>query len=250
MVASSDEEHSMVTVARRSSGFTLLELVVAFTILGLISAIVFSSFRVVINSYVASQERLEVRARERILQDHLKRQVGSIFPLRPTGSFTASSLRVDPQMDLSGAALTQVPLFDGIQNAMTFITVVPLLFQETPGLTVVRYGLSQDEQGRYYLGAMETPFTGVSSYSDMVRIPRGKPYPIVYDVTGLEFEYFGYDSRNQDYRWMSRWSGEEMRAIPQAVRIRFNDQHVTVPVNADFVIGGAWGGLGLVQRFQ
>jgi len=66
-----------------SRGFTLLEVIIAFTILGLMSGIIFSSFRMSLNSYEKSQERLDVEARKRVLQDLIKRQIGSLFPVRP-----------------------------------------------------------------------------------------------------------------------------------------------------------------------
>ena len=61
-----------------SSGFTLLELTLAFTILGLMAGLIFSSLRMSLNSYEKSQERLDVAARERVLQDLIKRQIGSL----------------------------------------------------------------------------------------------------------------------------------------------------------------------------
>ncbi|UCF39497.1 MAG: prepilin-type N-terminal cleavage/methylation domain-containing protein, partial [Acidobacteriota bacterium] len=48
-------------------GFTLLELIVAFTILALLAGMVFSSLRLSLSSYEKSQERLEEEARRRVL---------------------------------------------------------------------------------------------------------------------------------------------------------------------------------------
>ena len=59
----------------------------ALTILGLMSAVVYYSFRLSLKSYSRSQERLEEAARKRVLGDLIKRQIGSLFPVRPAGSF-------------------------------------------------------------------------------------------------------------------------------------------------------------------
>ena len=107
-----------------------------------------------------------------------------------------------------------LPFFYGASDLVTFITVAPLMFHENPGLTVVCYGLSEDERGNVYLGAMEIPFTGFDSYSRMVEIPEGKPLPLIKDVFELQFEYYGYDPQLQDYQWYDFWSGEEMRSVP------------------------------------
>lgn len=230
-------------------GFTLLELVIAFTILSLVSGIIFSSFRLAVNSYRKSQERLDEKAQERVLQDEIKRQIGSLFPLRPTGSFLQEPTAQRQGRAQPAALLSLAPLFYGTEDSVTFITVAPLMIWENPGLTVVRYGLSEDERGNHYLGVMEIPYTGLDSYDVMVQVPRGEPIPLIKGVSDLRFEYHGYDSQSQTYEWYDFWSGEEMRSVPTAVRILYNDEYLLVPVNASFFGEVSMGGTrGQVQR--
>lgn len=233
-----------------AAGFTLLELIVAFAILGLMSMIIFSAFRMAINSYVKSQERLEEKARERVLLDHIKRQIGSLFPLRPTAAFMLEQGRGPAQYTPESFMRSQAPLFYGMQESVTFITVAPLLFQENPGLTVVRYGHAKDQRGRFYMGSMETPFHGLDSFKSMVRVPKGKPLPLIEHISRVSFEYYGYDQRTQTYQWFDEWSGENMHAVPNAIRINYDGRQLTVPVNATFLGGTfAGGGIqGLIQR--
>ena len=212
------------------SGFTLMELVVAFTILGLVAGIVFSSFRLALNSYEKSQTRLEEEAAERILGDQVKRQVASLYPLRPVAPPAGSGMnRTEPPIRF------QTPLFFGTRDSVTFITVAPLVMHETPGLTVVRYGLAEDEYGDPYMGSMETRFVGLDSFNAMVRIPDGKPLPLIRDITRLEFQYYGYDPREEAFRWFPEWLGEEMRSVPRAIRIVHERGEVFASVNASFI---------------
>ena len=213
-------------------GFTLLELVIAFTIFGLMAGLVFSSFRLVLNSYEKSQERLGQEARKRVLQDHIKRQIGSLFPVRPSGAFLGIQ-EGKGQMQLP-SAVSQFPLFDGRPDSVTFVTVAPLVLRENPGLTVVRYGLAEDEWGKYYLGMMETRYVGLESFMGMVEVPLGKPLPLVENVNELRFQYYGYDAENQDYQWFDSWIGEELLAVPDAIRIDYDDSYLIVSSNADF----------------
>ncbi len=216
------------------AGFTLLELMLALMILGLMSAVVYSSFRLSLKSYSRSQERLEEEARKRVLGDLIKRQIGSLFPVRPAGSF----LEPQPEGAQAGRSpqvLSQSPLFYGSPESVTFVTVAPLMLQKNPGLTVVRYGLAEDEWGGLYLGAMETRYQGVDSFLTMVEVPRGKPLPLVEPVADLQFEYYGYDAETQDYQWLDSWDGEEMRSVPEAIRIHYDGQHLVVPSNSVFV---------------
>jgi prepilin-type N-terminal cleavage/methylation domain-containing protein len=219
-------------------GFTLLELIIAFTILALLAGMVFSSLRMAVNAYDRSQTRMEEQAVRRALFDQVKRQVGSLFPLRPSAGFVYAE---DPYQETADpiAQLTasQFPLFYGESDFVVFITVAPLILHESPGLTIVRYGLAQDEFGDFYLGLMETPFTGEESFRSMVSLPRGRPLPLVEDVHSLEFQFYGWDSQTLHYNWYRSWSGVETGTVPQAIRINFDSEYVLVPVNATSHIG-------------
>jgi type II secretory pathway pseudopilin PulG len=229
-----------------SAGFTLLELIVAFTLLALVAGMAFAGLRLALNSYEASQSRLEDAARERVLLDHLKRQIGSLFPLTPTAAFAADSQDQSEPADLTTQLLaSQSPLFYGDSDSVTFITVAPLVLTEHPGLTVVRYGLAQNEFGDFYLGAMEARYTGRGVFLTMADLPGGKPLPLIYDIDELQFNYYGYDLASESYRWFDFWNGEEMGRVPEAIRITYDKEYALVPVNANFSGGlNSLGGLG------
>jgi prepilin-type N-terminal cleavage/methylation domain-containing protein len=227
------------------NGFTLLELVIAFTILALMAGMVFASLRMAVNVYDRSQTRIEEQATRRVLFDQVKRQVGSLFPLRPSAGFV---LTEDPYREgadpIAQLAASQVPLFYGEPDFVVFITVAPLILHESPGLTIVRYGLAQDEYGDFYLGLMEAPFTGEDSFRAMVSLPRGRPLPVVEDIDLLEFQYYGWDSQTRVYNWYQSWSGAEMASVPQAIRINFDSEYIFISVNANaFGVAGPVSGL-------
>jgi hypothetical protein len=185
-----------------------------------------------------SQSRLEDAARERVLLDHLKRQVASLYPLTPTAAFAADWEDPAQAPDLTTQMLaSQAPLFYGDEDSVTFVTIAPLVLNENPGLTVVRYGLAQNEYGDFYLGAMEARYTGLRVFLMMADLPQGKPLPLISDIESLQFEYYGYDFETDSYQWFTFWNGEERGAAPSAIRIRYDDEYVLVPVNAS-VAGG------------
>ena len=237
---------------RPAAGFTLLELIIALTVLGLISAIVFSSLGVALNSYSASQERIQEKSRQRVLFDQIKRQIGSLFPLHPTGGFLDEESLGTFMQPLPESPLQQAgaPLFYGISYEMIFITVAPLLLHENPGLAVVRYGLAQDGDGNYYLGIMETRFLGLKSFVSMVETPVGEPLPLIENISSLDFQYLGYDATLDIYDWYDHWDARETLTVPLAVRINFNrepvassPQYLVAAVNARSAPGRAQSGL-------
>ena len=228
-----------------ASGFTLLEVIIAFTILGLMSGIIFSSFRMSLNSYEKSQERLDVEARKRVLQDLIKRQIGSLFPVRPSASFLDLQA-AEAQQTEQTRVFAQMPLFSGTSEAVTFATVAPLMLQENPGLTIVHYGLAQDDRGNTYLGAAEATYMGLESFRAMLDPPTRTPLALIEDIVDLSFQYYGFDPQSQTYDWFDSWNGEELLAIPLAIRIDYDENHLLVPINASFTGGQFRQGM---QRF-
>jgi hypothetical protein len=116
------------------------------------------------------------------------------------------------------------------------------VLHDNPGLTVVRYGLSQyDDGGGFYLGAMENRYTGEASFGVMVRTPVGNPLALVEGVKYLEFQYYGLDPGTSSYGWFSSWHGDETGSVPEAIRINFDSNYLLVPVNASFTEGNVPG---------
>lgn len=224
-------------------GFTLIELIISFTILALMAGIVFSALRMAVSAYDRSQTRIDEAATKRALFEQIKRQIGSLFPVRPTGGFVLAS---DPGQAADPIAQMQagrVPLFDGEPDFVTFVTVAPLVLIENPGLTVVRYGLAQNEYGDYYLGSMEARYTGQESFERMVTAPHGKPLPLVEKLQTLSFRYYGLDPNTSSYGWFPTWRGDEMGGVPEAIRIDFDSDYLLVAVNANSAGGNLAGGI-------
>lgn len=223
-----------------TEGFTLLEVIISFTILALMAGMVFSSLRLALNSYEKSQARLVEEAERRVLFDHIKRQIGSLFPLQPTVSRIGGAEQSQMQGQLAMGdrlAMSQVPLFYGETDFVTFITVAPLILHENPGLTIVRYGLSQTNNNRHYLGSMEARYTGLESFLVMAGLPEGEPLHLKDGIEMLEFQYYGFDPQAQAYAWFPAWNGNDMGSVPDAIRIAFDNEYVIVPINAK-VFGG------------
>ena len=236
---------------RGQAGFTLIEFLIAATLLALMGAAVFGSLRVALNSYARSQERLHEDGRQRVLEDMVRRQLGSLYPLVPplrisTGNTNPMQVQM-PGVTQGGLPAAQnplqatAPLFYGSSSALTFVTVAPFETIQNPGLTVVRYGHAEDEWGDRYFGAMEIRYRGPESFYEMVEVPAGAPIPVIKNVKDLSFEYFEFDPQIGIGEWYAEWSSVDAMAVPSAIRISADDLKIVVLINTITVPASATG---------
>ena len=253
-------------IPARCAGFTLIEFIVAAALMSLMGVLLFGSLRVAMKSYTISQTRLEEEGRRRVLEDMVRRQLGSLFPFTPAplapgqvsqlggsqglggqqGLGTQQTLGgpqgVGRQQGLLGGQqplLAGVPLFYGSAEAMTFVTVAPFDVLGNPGLTVVRYGHAEDELGHLYFGAMESRYTGPLSFEEMVAVPSGKPIPVIKEVEELSFEYYAVEELSGIGEWYEEWSTLDTGTVPSAIRIRADEREIVVAINTQSQVATA-----------
>ena len=221
-----------------TSGFTLIEFLIAATLLTLMGAVVFGSLRVALNSYTKSQDILDAEGKRRALENLVRRQLGSLYPLMPLLNVGGLAVETLEEVSMPGTSReinpmqSQSPLFYGSSTVIVFVTVAPFDMLRKPGLTVVRYGQAEDEWGNRYFGAMENRYTGPESFYEMIEVPQGKPIPIIENVDDLAFEYYLFDQQSGFGEWYQEWSALGVLGTPNAIRITAGKIQIVVAINA------------------
>lgn len=180
--------------ARREGGFTLLELLVALALVGLIVAMLFGSLRFGIRVWEAGNETIEASAELRLVQGFIRRQLGQAFPV-------VRSKR-------SGDSYVE---FDGQRDSLAFVAPMPAhlggggLYQIT--LTVER------SSGDYSLLMARRLF-----HPDVDDdVDDDEPMVLIEGLRDIEFAYFGAEDNTRSPEWHSEW--REMDRLPSLVRI-------------------------------
>jgi len=124
---------------KRASGFTLLELIVTFTILSLVVVMVFGALRLGSASWEKGEDRAEKYQKKRIIFDLLSQQMKSSFPYRIN----------------SQKAEADYLAFLGEGNSLRFVSAFSLRARKQEGLVFVIYKVEEERSSGKVLKVYE-----------------------------------------------------------------------------------------------
>jgi general secretion pathway protein J len=170
-------------------GFTLIEMLIAVTLLAAMIAMLFGGVRTGIDGAARIERRLEAVDDLRTTQNLLRRLIGSAQPLA----------------QVPGARLIG---FDGRADGIDFVAALPAAL----GGGLAEWRLRQDKSGR--LEVLRTPLAGEGIDFDFADAEASL---LLGRIKRLAIDYFGPDAEGKPV-WSSTW--REVDALPQLVRIR------------------------------
>lgn len=183
---------------RAHAGFTLIELVVAMTILGAMMLLLYSGLSFALRSWDAGAAVGGHTADSRIGENFLRRELLEIFPMRwkdPT------QLRV---------------AFEGETQRLRFVSSRPAGLS-AGGLSLVGVEVEGEARsgGRHLVMRRAMPDDNAEDFGPL---DAAEPTVIVADVQDVEFSYFGAENDFGEPRWTEEWPHQSR--VPQLVRIR------------------------------
>ncbi|HBN26284.1 MAG TPA: hypothetical protein DD405_02305 [Desulfobacteraceae bacterium] len=188
-------------------GFTLLELLIALTILGVVLSMLFASFKMGVTAWEKGEEKVASLQRKRVVLDLVKRQLTSICSVEIKKTDTDSYF------------------MKGDEKYLEFLSNFPIMPAEFSGIVRVTYVVTsvEGDNGKS-LGLYEKQ-QGDNHESDEERF-----YPLIKKAFKIEFEYF--KSEEDGARsWENIWDPEVDKGLPLAIRISVWDDQNTMPVN-------------------
>jgi len=216
----------MKTVLRVQRGFTLLEMMVAVTLVAMMAVGLWAVLRVSIRSWSRGTEFIDLNQRHRSILDMVRKQMASTC-----GLFSPADMQSGTPPFL---------MFRGDETRLRFISLSSLQFRQNPGLTLVSYDVEQDAQGDYALVEREERYLG--DVPDLESPPGpGKGIPVFENLVSCAFEYFDPGTADIPPQWFRGWDGAKSGKLPTAVSLTMvsrdrsgNDlsRHMVVPVAA------------------
>lgn len=179
-------------MSRRARGFTLLEMLLALTLLGLLLTLLATAL-VGANRAASKGERY----------------AGRLDETRAAQNFLQRALRASLPLDLAGGDTDRMVVFDGDVERMRFAATLTNALGGGIRLHVVEKVALDGGQ------ALQVRFVKAATAGGG---DWGQPQILVRDVRTLRFSYRGRDERGQATGWLDRWPWPAR--LPQAVRVQ------------------------------
>jgi general secretion pathway protein J len=179
----------VIRLRRDQGGLTLLEIVLAMTVLALMVVLLLASLRVGVRAWEAGERRASTQQELRAVIELLTDALSTAVPYRGR----------------LGDAPERRVLFEGEEDAVRFVTTTPPLVLDAPAVPFHAVTLRRTEQGELRLTERLVP----------AREPFGDEPHVVLSrrVAALRFEY-----RDDEGLWQTRWDRTE-NSVPVAVRV-------------------------------
>ena len=197
--------------ARQEGGFTLLEVIVAVTLVCLMAVALWAVTSLSIRSWNRGTEFIDVNQRHRSITDMLRKQMSSVFPI-----FAAPANTGAGQFTTSIGYL----LFNGTESDMQFVSLNSMHFGENPGLTLISYEMERQPQGSLSLVEKEEPYVGQDP-EDSESTIEPKSLAIFENLESCAFEYYdpGDGGLSATPGWVPEWDGKTLGRLPKAIAV-------------------------------
>ena len=185
---------------RRKLGFTLLELLLALSILSIILVVILGALRVTVRAWEKGESVLSTQQRSRTILDQLKRQLGSAVVLT------------------SGSEEQALVAFTGTERSIEFTSNLPLVSKTQAAPVHITYRIeSGPDKERLLL--YEEAVTLEDYLSETQLTHHTDPHVLTKGINDLRFDYLGEVGTEEGLSWTTTWQSQSSTDLPRAVRI-------------------------------
>lgn len=195
------------------SGFTLLELLISLTIMGVILVIIFGSLRIGARAWEKGEADVEAQQRERVVLDLVKGQIASICD---------REIEVDDDTSY---------VFKGDERTMAFMSRLPAVPTTRTGMVYVKYVIHSGSERGKTLGFYEQDVVSMRSGGIREDPDEADFYVLIPEAHHIAFDYLKQpETESFSPDWQRTWDPESDEGFPMAVRMTFQRGKDTPPL--------------------
>ena len=189
---------------RSERGFTMMEMLIALTIVAVMAVALWAVFRISVDSWAKGTQFIDNNQRQRSTLDLVKKQMASIFGVLAP---------IDLQ---AGGAI--YPVFGGSPTSLQFVSLVSLRFQENPGPALVSYDVVKDPQGGLSVVEREERYLGLDPSQETIFDRKDTQVTTLFnDLSEFMFEYYDPGTLERPSQWVKEWDAKESGRLPTAI---------------------------------
>lgn len=193
-------------------GFTLLELLVTMTLIGLVVVLISGALRVGIGAWERGTRKVSAIQNVRVALDLMKGQITSAMPVR---------------VEKEGK---EIQIFKGDSKHLAFVSSVALTPGPSSGAVYARYAIEENGDGMERLVFLEADWAAVSPLMPAVPETMNGRRSLIQSARSIRFEFL---SPLEDINpvWTDRWNEADPLKMPSAVRITITPEGEPLPVD-------------------
>lgn len=201
------------TISNHHMGFTLLELLISLTIVGLIVVVIFGAFRIGVRAWEKGEKDIEIHQRQRIILNLIRRQLRSTFVRR---------LRDGDQQ----------PFFlKGDNKSMEFWSCIPIVPRNQVGMVYAKYLIKPEDGGeRERLIFYEKNLFWQDKDMELEDLDEDDFFELISGVHSIGFEYWKGEEGEETPKWQETWDPDIDKGFPKAVKVTLKGDLETAPI--------------------
>ncbi len=184
-------------------GFTLVEVVITLTLLGLICLIIFGAFRLGLSAWERGDEAKEGFQKARMVSQLIFQQLKSAVPYKIK----------------SQKAEGDYLAFEGDGRSLKFVSALPIRGRQPEGFVYVRYEFKEEGREGGRLVVYEQRVLNKDFFEEE---PDEELFvPLLEGVSSVRLEYFREEDpfNNQPEEWLDEWQAKDEKRLPKAVKM-------------------------------
>ncbi len=187
-------------VSKPSRGFTLVELLIGISLVGLILSLAFGGMRIATRSWDTMELAIGETGELRLVHDFVRRQFAQTRPVS----------RTEPGADAQERRFA----FQGHPSKVAFVAPLPAQQRVIGSLYLFTLQIVEGEQDDMRLAISYEPYFPEPVFGEN----EDNTVVLADGIEAGEFAYFGADKPDEEAAWHDRW--EDRTALPQLVRLR------------------------------